>query len=139
MGAGIAEVFARAGWSVAGVEADETARRRGLAILDQSTARAVATGKLSPDERGALLDRISTSTDRAAVAEAEIVVEAVVEDLATKRALFADLDRLAPRAKVLATNTSSLSVTAIAAATGRPGRVSVFISSTPPRSSRWSS
>lgn len=123
MGAGIAEVFARAGWSVTGIEVDEAAVRRGLSILDRSTKRAVDTGKLTLPERTALLGRISTATDRAPVAEAEIVVEAVVEDLPIKRAVFADLDRLARDAAVLATNTSSLSVTALAAATSRPGRV----------------
>src|SRR5947209_7408682 len=95
MGAGIAEVFARAGWSVTGIEVDEAAVRRGLSILDRSTKRAVDTGKLTLPERTALLGRISTATDRAPVAEAEIVVEAVVEDLPIKRAVFADLDRLA--------------------------------------------
>lgn len=123
MGAGIAEVFARAGCQVVGIEVDDGAVERGRSILRRSTDRAVATGKLTGPDRDALLERTELGTDLAAVESCEVVVEAVVEDLATKTALFAELDeRVAPDA-LLATNTSSLSVTAIAAATSHPGRV----------------
>lgn len=123
MGAGIVEVFARAGCAVHGIDVDQAAVDRGRGILRRSTDRAVATGKLTEADRDGLLARIEFGTDLSAVESAEVVVEAVVEDLDTKTALFADLDRRAPADALLATNTSSLSITAIAAATARPERV----------------
>jgi 3-hydroxybutyryl-CoA dehydrogenase len=123
MGAGIAEVFARNGWEVAGIEVAAAALERGRIILGRSTDRAVATGKLTADDRDALIGRVSFGTDLAAVAGADVVVEAVVEDLEVKTALFGELDRRTRPDALLATNTSSLSITAIAAATERPERV----------------
>jgi 3-hydroxybutyryl-CoA dehydrogenase len=123
MGSGIAEVFARTGWQVDAIEVDDAALDRGRASLARSTDRAVATGKLSGDDRDALLGRMSFHTDLDAVSGADIVVEAVIEHLDTKTELFAELDRRAGPEALLATNTSSLSVTTIAAATTRPDRV----------------
>jgi 3-hydroxybutyryl-CoA dehydrogenase len=123
MGAGIAEVFARNGLSVVAVEADETALARGRRHIDQSTARAVARGKLTEDEQHALLARIAFGTDLKALADADLVVEAVPEHLHLKRAIFSELDGICKPDAILATNTSSLSVTEIAVATGRPGKV----------------
>ena len=123
MGAGIAEVFARSGWQVSGIEITDAALERGRSILTRSTDRAVSTGKLSAPDRDALVGRVSFGSDLEAVAEADVVVEAVIEDLDTKTALFADLDARTRPDALLATNTSSLSITAIAAATQRPERV----------------
>ncbi|WP_061296864.1 3-hydroxyacyl-CoA dehydrogenase [Herbidospora cretacea] len=123
MGAGIAEVFARAGLRVIGVEADEAALARGRGHLEGSTGRAVARGKLSPGEREAILGRVTLSADRAAFAEADLVVEAIPELMELKLPLFADLDRICKPEAILATNTSSLPVTEIALRTGRPERV----------------
>jgi 3-hydroxybutyryl-CoA dehydrogenase len=123
MGAGIAEVFARAGWSVIGIEADERALTRGRTILGTSTDRAVERGKLTLAEQVGLLDRVTFSTSLSDARDAEFVVEAVIEDLAAKTAVFTALDTVVSDDAVLTTNTSSLSVTAIAAATSRPGRV----------------
>ncbi|WP_328794440.1 3-hydroxyacyl-CoA dehydrogenase [Herbidospora solisilvae] len=123
MGAGIAEVFARAGLAVVGVEADEAALARGRGHLERSTGRAVDKGKLSPEEQEAILARITLSTDRAAFADADLVVEAIPELMELKLPLFADLDRVCKPSAILATNTSSLSVTEIARHTGRPSRV----------------
>lgn len=123
MGAGIAEVFARSGFRVHGIEGDEAALDRGRAILAKSTDRAVAKGKLDTDAQAALLGRINLGTDRSAVADCSVVVEAVSENLDLKTSIFSDLDRLTPPDALLATNTSSLSITAIAAATERPERV----------------
>ncbi|GAA3620259.1 hypothetical protein GCM10022236_23060 [Microlunatus ginsengisoli] len=123
MGAGIAEVFARNGWQVSGIEVTDAALERGKSILVRSTDRAVETGKLSTADRDDLVGRIEFGGDLAAVADADVVVEAVFEDLATKRNLFADLDRRTRPDALLATNTSSLSITAIAAATEHPERV----------------
>src|SRR3954463_16818729 len=126
MGAGIAEVFARNGLSVVTVEKDESSIARGRVHLENSTGRAVQRGKLSSDEQRELLDRISYGTDLGAFAEADLVVEAVPEHLELKRAVFTTLDSVCKPDTVLASNTSSLSITEIAVATGRPGKVVVM-------------
>ncbi len=123
MGAGIAEVFARNGFKVVGVERDDEQLARGKAHVEHSTGRAVARGKLSEDEQRALVDRIAFTTSMAEVADCDLVVEAVVERLDLKRQVFAELDGIVRDDAVLATNTSSLSVTQIAAATTQPHRV----------------
>jgi 3-hydroxybutyryl-CoA dehydrogenase len=123
MGAGIAEVFARNGLSVVGVEVDEAAVAAGRGHLENSTARAVSGGKLSDEEQQALLGRVTYSTDLDALADADLVVEAVPEHLELKRQIFTQLDKFCKPEAILATNTSSLSVTEIAVATGRPGKV----------------
>jgi 3-hydroxybutyryl-CoA dehydrogenase len=123
MGAGIAEVFARAGLRVIGVEADAEALARGRGHLERSTGRAVDKGKLTPEGRSDILGRITLTTSRADLRDADLVIEAIPEILAYKISLFEELDRICKPETVLATNTSSLSTTAIAAATGRPGRV----------------
>lgn len=123
MGAGIAEVLAAGGHQVIGVEADERARARGEKILATSTDRAVDKGKRSREEADALLGRITFAEDLAAVAECELVIEAVSENLDLKRSIFARLDEVVTSSAVLASNTSSLPVTAIAGATAHPERV----------------
>ncbi|MEZ0073963.1 3-hydroxyacyl-CoA dehydrogenase family protein [Planotetraspora sp. GP83] len=123
MGAGIAEVFARAGLSVIGVEADEAALARGRDHLEGSTGRAVARGKLTTERQQEILGRITLTTSREDLADADLVIEAIPEVMEFKRGLFADLDRICKPSAVLATNTSSLSVTAIAATTSRPAQV----------------
>jgi 3-hydroxybutyryl-CoA dehydrogenase len=123
MGAGIAEVFARNGLTVVAVEVDEAALDRGRAHLENSTARAVAGGKLTDDEQKALLDRINYTTTLDSLSDADLVVEAVPEHLELKCQIFAALDKICKPDAILATNTSSLSVTEIAVATGRPGKV----------------
>ncbi|GAA2206102.1 hypothetical protein GCM10009850_015600 [Nonomuraea monospora] len=123
MGAGIAEVFARAGLRVIGVEADAEALARGRGHLERSTGRAVDKGRLTAGERAEILGRVTLTTAREDLRDADLVVEAIPEILDYKVSLFRDLDRVCKPETVLATNTSSLSVTAVAAATGRPGRV----------------
>lgn len=123
MGAGIAEVFARHGYAVVGVEKDEDALARGRQYLEHSTARAVKKEKLSEAEQAELLGRITFTTEIKDLAGADLVVEAVVESLETKKALFRELDGIVGAETVLATNTSSLSVTEISTANSRPGRV----------------
>ncbi|MFB4281036.1 3-hydroxybutyryl-CoA dehydrogenase [Nonomuraea sp. MTCD27] len=123
MGAGIAEVFARAGLRVIGVEADAEMLARGRGLLERSTGRAVDKGKLTGAERDEILGRVTLTTSRADLRDADLVIEAIPEILDYKVSLFEDLDGICKPETVLATNTSSLSVTAIAAATGRPGRV----------------
>jgi 3-hydroxybutyryl-CoA dehydrogenase len=123
MGAGIAEAFARSGLRVVAVEVDDAALDRGREVLTGSTDRAVARGKLSGADRDALLARVEFAVGLAALGEADLVVEAVPERLAVKRQTFAELDRVTKPGAILATNTSSLSVTEIAVATRRPGQV----------------
>ncbi|MFF4190788.1 3-hydroxyacyl-CoA dehydrogenase family protein [Nonomuraea sp. NPDC001831] len=123
MGAGIAEVFARAGLRVIGVEADVEALARGRGHVERSTARAADRGKLTAAQRAEILGRITLTTSREDLREADLVIEAIPEVLDLKISLFQDLDRICKPETVLATNTSSLPVTAVAAATGRPGRV----------------
>jgi len=123
MGAGIAEVFARHGYAVVGVEKDEDALVRGRQYLKHSTARAVSRDKISEAEQAELLGRITFSTKLSALAEADLVIEAIVESLENKKAIFRELDQIVGPDAVLATNTSSLSVTEISTANSRPGRV----------------
>jgi 3-hydroxybutyryl-CoA dehydrogenase len=123
MGAGIAEVFARTGYSVVGVELNDETLARGRAHLDHSTQRAVARGKLTAEEQEALLGRITFTTDLVEVKDADLVVEAVVESPEVKKALFHQLDPILRDDAVIATNTSSLSVTDLSTANSSPGRV----------------
>ena len=123
MGAGIAEVFARAGMAVIAVDVDEPALARGREHLEHSTDRAVRRGKLPAEEGVALRRRLTYSTQLDDLKDVELVVEAVPEKLELKRQIFARLDELCPPDTILATNTSSLSVTEISATTGRPGKV----------------
>jgi 3-hydroxybutyryl-CoA dehydrogenase len=122
-GAGIAEALARAGISVIAVERDEESLERGKQRLTSSTARAVGAGKLTDEEREDVLARIDLGADLAALAACELVVEAVTENLDAKTAVFRRLDELLPPDVVLATNTSTMSVTHLAAATKRPSLV----------------
>ena len=123
MGAGITEVFARNGLNVVGVEVSREAAEKGEATLHHSTGRALSRGKLTEQEQSELHDRVSYTTDFADLAECDLVVEAVPEHLDLKRHIFAQLDQIVKPDAILATNTSSLSVTEIAVATEHPGRV----------------
>ncbi|MFD8482221.1 3-hydroxyacyl-CoA dehydrogenase family protein [Kitasatospora sp. NPDC059673] len=123
MGAGVAVAVARSGRRVIGVEAGPAQAARALARIEASTARAVARERLTAEERAALLALIEVGDDLSAAAQADLVIEEVPEDLELKRGLFAELDRICPPETVLATGTTALSVTRIAAATARPERV----------------
>jgi 3-hydroxybutyryl-CoA dehydrogenase len=123
MGAGIVEVFARHGLQVIAADVDEEGVERGRVHLEMSTARAVGRGKITREEADELLGRITTTTSLAAMADADLVVEAVPEHLQLKSAVLAELDRVCRPDVILASNTSSLSVTELSVRTGRPGRV----------------
>ena len=123
MGAGIAEVLARSGLQVVGVEYDQAGVERARGHLATSTARAVAKGKLTQDDVAEMLGRIATGTDLASLKDCELVIEAIPERMELKRALFTELDDLLDEDAVLATNTSALSVTELATSTSRPSRV----------------
>lgn len=123
MGAGIAEVFARNGFAVIGVEQNDGGLERGRQHLEHSTGRAVKREKLTQEQADELLGRITLTTDMTALSAADLVVEAVVESLEVKKAIFRSLDDIVRPDAVLATNTSSLSVTEISTANAKPGRV----------------
>jgi 3-hydroxybutyryl-CoA dehydrogenase len=123
MGAGIAEVFSRNGYQVVGVDLSDESLERGRQHVQHSTDRAVKRGKLSEEDQKALVDRIAFTTDLGEVKRCELVVEAIVEQLSVKQELFRRLDGVVGPDTILATNTSSLSVTEISTATSSPGRV----------------
>jgi len=123
MGAGIAQVAARAGFAVVMRDVSEEFLARGLKAIDQSLQRDVAKERLSEDEKRAIIDRIKTTTDTADLRDAFIVVEAATEDLATKTAIFKSLDEMTRPDAILASNTSSISITKLGAVTQRADRV----------------
>ncbi len=123
MGAGIAEVLARAGLQVTAVDISDAMVSRGREHVEQSTGKAVSRGKLDPAERDAILERIRFATSLEELASAELVVEAIPERMELKAEVFAALDKVCPPDTILATNTSSLSVTELSVTTGRPGKV----------------
>ncbi len=123
MGAGIAEVFARNGYQVVGVELTDDSLERGRQHVQHSTDRAVKRGKLSEEDQAALVGRINFTTNLSDVKDCGLVVEAIIEQLPLKQELFRTLDGIVGPDAILATNTSSLSVTEISTATSHPGRV----------------
>ncbi len=123
MGAGIAEVFARSGLEVVAVEVDDAAVERGRTHVEDSTGRALARGKLDEADRAAMLERIAFTSSLEDLADTELVVEAIPERMELKADVFARLDKICPPEAILATNTSSLSVTELSVVTGRPSKV----------------
>jgi 3-hydroxybutyryl-CoA dehydrogenase len=123
MGHGIAQVAAQSGFEVILVDAAPPALERGLAQIAKGLERLVSKGKLAAEERDGALGRLRSGGDLADVVAADLVVEAVVEKLAVKERVLADLDRICAPATLLATNTSSISITRLAAATRRPEKV----------------
>ena len=123
MGAGIVEVFARNGLHVIAAEIDDDAVARGLSHLDTSTSRAVGRGKLTQEDADALLARITTTTSLSDLADVDLVVEAVPESLELKSGVLAALSKICRPDVILASNTSSLSITELSVRTGRPSKV----------------
>jgi 3-hydroxybutyryl-CoA dehydrogenase len=123
MGSGIAQVAAVAGWQVTVRDVTPQALERGLAGVRSSLERFTQKGTIAAEDAAAALDRISTTTDLDAAVEADLVVEAVFEKLDLKQEVFRQLDKVCREGAVLATNTSAIPVTQIAAVTGRPESV----------------
>jgi 3-hydroxybutyryl-CoA dehydrogenase len=123
MGNGIAHVFAQHGWQVSLIDTVPAALEKATATIRANLERQVKKGTLAADAPGDILGRIGTATALDAAAEASLVVEAASENPAVKFTVFEQLDRLAAPEAILATNTSSISITEIAARTRRPGQV----------------
>ena len=123
MGSGIAQVAAVAGHDVVLRDITGEALERGVSGIQASLDRFAAKGRLGPEQVADALGRISTTTDLEAASESELVIEAVFENVDVKRGLFEQLDAIAPQEAVLATNTSAIPITTIAAATSRPESV----------------
>jgi 3-hydroxybutyryl-CoA dehydrogenase len=122
MGSGIAEIAARSGYDTIVREVDEGLLEKGIGRIRKSMDRAVDKGKMEAEDRDAALGRIRGTTSLDDLEAADLVVEAIVENLDAKKELFSALDRICPEHTILASNTSSLTVTGMAAATGRPDR-----------------
>jgi len=123
MGAGIAQVSVQSGFETVGREVSDELAERGRATIERYLTRGVEKGRLAADERDAALGRLALTTELADLAECDLVIEAVLEELELKRDVFAELDRVTRADAVLATNTSALSVSEIAEATTHPERV----------------
>jgi 3-hydroxybutyryl-CoA dehydrogenase len=123
MGSGIAHVFARAGYHVHLCDVDERALERALSVIRTNLGREAAKGKLPESEIETVMSRIAPTIDRAWLADAELAIEAASERFDVKSEVFHSLDRILPEDAVLATNTSSISITRLAAQTRRPAQV----------------
>jgi 3-hydroxybutyryl-CoA dehydrogenase len=123
MGNGIAHVCAQSGYAVTMIDASADALAKGRSTIEKNLDRQIKKGTLDAAGRDAALGRISTSTDLGAVSAATVAIEAATENAELKFRIFADLDRLAPPGAILATNTSSISITSIAGHTKRPAQV----------------
>ncbi len=122
MGAGIAEVAAKAGYTTVVREVSEDLARKGLARIDASMAKAVEKGKLSAADRDAAKGRLTTTTRLADLSDCDILVEAIIENLDVKRDTYRELDKLCKASTIFCSNTSSLTITEMSAATQRPDR-----------------
>lgn len=120
MGSGIAQVAAQAGWQVVLNDLQDEFVQRGLATITKNLSRDVEKGRKTEEEKQAILGRIRLSTDLADAKDVQLVIEAAVENMEVKSDLFRKLDGTAPAGAILATNTSSLPITEIAAVTKRP-------------------
>ncbi|MEW5865313.1 MAG: 3-hydroxybutyryl-CoA dehydrogenase [Bacillota bacterium] len=123
MGSGIAQVAATAGLSVTLCDVSEGLAKKGLAAVEKGLARAIEKGKLQPEEKDAVLARIKATADLSHVADADMAIEAVVENADVKKDVFRKLDALLGPHAIISSNTSSISITRLAAATRRPDRV----------------
>jgi len=123
MGAGIIQVLAQNGFEVVLRARRETSVETGIATVNKNLERLVAKEKMTAEAKAEVMGRIKGSTDINIVADADLIIEAATEEMESKKALFAELDKLCKPDTIIATNTSSLSITEIAAATGRPDKI----------------
>ena len=122
MGSGIAQVTAQAGFSVVAREVNDDLLDKGMKIIERSLQKFVEKNQLSEEERKNTLSRLKRTTSVADLKDCDLVIEAITENPKLKKELFTELDKLCPPRTLFASNTSSISITEIAAATGRPQR-----------------
>jgi len=122
MGAAIAQVCAQAGFEVVLRDVEERFVQKGLASIDKSFAKAVEKGKMSADDKAKALAHIKGTTNLADVQDCDVVIEAIIENVPVKKALFKDLDALCGEGAIFATNTSTISITDLASAVKNPAR-----------------
>lgn len=120
MGGGIVQTCAQSGYQVVVLEANETFLKKGLGAIESNLSKAVAKGKLPQTDMDAVLNRIKGTLTVKDLADCDIIIEAIIEDLDLKKKLFADLDGLCPEHTIFASNTSSIPIIEMAAATRRP-------------------
>src|SRR5690625_2171598 len=123
MGSGIANLAAVSGYQVILRDVEERFVEGGIARIDKFMSRSVEKGKMTEEEKAETLGRITTTTDIEDLKDADVVIEAIIEDMDAKKSVFAELDRIIPEDVILATNTSSMSITEIASETNRADRV----------------
>ena len=123
MGAGIIQVLAQNGFEVVLRARRETSVEKGIATVNKNLDKMVAKEKITAETKDEIMSRIHGSTDISIVKDADLIIEAATEDMEAKKALFAELDQLCKADTIIATNTSALSITEIAAATGRPDKI----------------
>jgi len=123
MGAGIIQVLAQNGYEVVLRARRETSVEKGIATVNKNLDRMVAKEKITAADKDAIMGRIHGSTDISIVADADLIIEAATEEMESKKALFLELDQLCKPDTIIATNTSALSITEIAAVTGRPDKI----------------
>lgn len=123
MGAGIAQISIQAGYQVVVSEINDELLNKGIDSIEANLDRNVKKGRMSEEERKAMLGRLEGTTDVSDFADCDLVIEAIIEKMELKRELFATLDQICPEHTIFASNTSTLSITEMAAATKRPDRV----------------
>ncbi|MTK13473.1 MAG: 3-hydroxybutyryl-CoA dehydrogenase [Clostridiaceae bacterium] len=123
MGSGIVQTFAQAGYEVIMRDIEERFVERGLAVITKNLDKSVQKGKMTKEDKDAILGRIRPAVDMSLAKEADLVVEAAIENMSIKKEIFAELDKICKPEAILATNTSSLSITEVASATNRPHKV----------------
>jgi 3-hydroxybutyryl-CoA dehydrogenase len=123
MGSGITQVCARSGYSVVVSEINDELLQKGIASIDNSLTRNVRKERITQQDKDATIDRIKGTTDVHDMNDCDLVIEAAVENIDLKKKIFGDMDKICPERTILATNTSCLSITDMAAVTGRPEKV----------------
>lgn len=123
MGSGIANLAASSGFNVILRDVEERFLESGLSRINKFMSKSVEKGKITELEKAEIIARIRTTTEIEDLKDADIVIEAIIEDIDAKKSVFAELDRIVPEGTILATNTSSMSITEIANATNRPDRI----------------
>ena len=123
MGAGIVQAFAQKGYEVIVRDIKDEFVERGISVINKGLSKQVAKGKITEEVKEEILSRISGTTDMNLAADCDLVVEAAIENMKIKKEIFAELDKICKPEAVLASNTSSLSITEVASATSRPDKV----------------